>query len=105
MMKRRALLHGTLSAGIVGSSLAHSAPGRAQSAGTPAPAAPLVWPRVTKLAPGIRSFAGHTDTVLDVAGRIGLPPSLVIFTEGNHLMVLPAYVNNCWVGAQKISEP
>jgi len=31
---------------------------------------------------------GHADTVLDVVGRIGAPPSLVIFTEGNHLMVL-----------------
>jgi Bacterial extracellular solute-binding protein len=49
---------------------------------------PLVWPVVTKLQPGIRSFAGHTDTMLDVVGRIGAPPSLVIFSEGNHLMVL-----------------
>jgi hypothetical protein len=49
---------------------------------------PLVWPVVTKLQPGIRSFAGHTDTVPDIVGRIGTPPSLVIFTEGNHLMVL-----------------
>jgi hypothetical protein len=29
---------------------------------------------------GIRSFHGHTDTVLDVIGRIGTPASLVIFT-------------------------
>jgi hypothetical protein len=36
----------------------------------------------------IRAFDGHTDTVLDVIGRIGTPASLVIFTEGNHLMVL-----------------
>jgi hypothetical protein len=36
----------------------------------------------------MRSFAGHTDTVLDVVGRLGTPPSLVIFSEGNHLMVL-----------------
>jgi len=43
---------------------------------------------VTKLPPGIRSFAGHTDTVPDIVGRIGTAPSLVIFTEGNHLMVL-----------------
>ena len=49
---------------------------------------PIVWPIVTKLRPGIPSFAGHTDTVLDVIGQIGTPPSLVIFTEGNHLMVL-----------------
>jgi hypothetical protein len=43
---------------------------------------------VAKLQPGIRSFAGHTDTVPDIVGRIGTPASLVIFTEGNHLMVL-----------------
>jgi len=49
---------------------------------------PLVWPVVTKLPPDIRSFAGHTDTVPDIVGRIGTPPSLVIFTEGNHLMAL-----------------
>ncbi len=55
---------------------------------TQSPLEPLVWPVVMKLQPGIRSFAGHTDTVPDVVGRIGTPPSLVIFTEGNHLMVL-----------------
>jgi molybdate transport system substrate-binding protein len=49
---------------------------------------PLVWPMVTKPRRGIPSFAGHTNTVLDVVGRIGKPASLVIFTEGNHLMVL-----------------
>jgi len=31
---------------------------------------------------GVQSFVGHADTVLDVIGRIGTPPSLVIFTEG-----------------------
>jgi len=51
-------------------------------------AEPLVWPVVTKRPPGIRSFAGHTDTVPDIVGRIGTPPSLVIFSEGNHLMVV-----------------
>ena len=49
---------------------------------------PLVWPTAAKLQTEIRSFDGHTDTVLDVIGRIGTPASLVIFTEGNHLMVL-----------------
>jgi hypothetical protein len=49
---------------------------------------PLVWPIVTNLQAGLRSFVGHADTVLDVIGRIGAAPSLVIFTEGNHLMVL-----------------
>ena len=52
------------------------------------PPAPLVWPVLTKQQSGIRSFAGHTDTVPDIVGRIGTPPSLVIFTEGNHLMVV-----------------
>jgi hypothetical protein len=49
---------------------------------------PLVWPVVAKLPPAIRSFAGHTDTVPDIVGRFGTAPSLVIFTEGNHLMAL-----------------
>jgi hypothetical protein len=48
----------------------------------------FIWPIVTKLRPGIPSFAGHTDTVLDVIGQIGAPSSLVIFIEGNHLIVL-----------------
>jgi Bacterial extracellular solute-binding protein len=83
MMKRRTLLSGALTATGVGSFGALSATAQAVT-----PAEPLVWPVVTKLPPGIRSFAGHTDTVPDIVGRIGTPPSLVIFTEGNHLMVL-----------------
>jgi Bacterial extracellular solute-binding protein len=63
---------------------------------TQTPSEPLVWPGVTKLPPDIRSFAGHTDTVPDVVGRIGAPPSLAIFTEGNHLMVL---LSNDIIGA------
>jgi hypothetical protein len=49
---------------------------------------PLVWPLVGGEQPGIRTFAGHANTVLDIVGRIGTPPSLVIVTEGNHLMVV-----------------
>jgi hypothetical protein len=60
----------------------------AQSPINPVPSEPLVWPPLGKPPSGIRSFNGHTDTVLDVIGRIGAPPGLVIFTEGNHLMVL-----------------
>ena len=51
------------------------------------PSEPLVWPVATKRQPDIPSFAGHTDTVPDVVGLIGTPLSLVIFTEGNQLMV------------------
>ena len=65
-----------------------SAAALGQNAVIKTPPEPLVWPIVTKLQPGIRSFAGHADTVLDVIGRIGAPPSLMIFTEGNHLTVL-----------------
>jgi len=83
MMKRRTFLGGALTATGVGSSGAQSAAAQAVT-----PAEPLVWPVVTKLPPNIRSFAGHTDTVPDIVGRIGTPASLVIFTEGNHLMVL-----------------
>jgi Bacterial extracellular solute-binding protein len=85
MIKRRAFLGGTLTAMSAGTLRTPSA--TAQAA-IPAPAEPLVWPVVTKLPAGIRSFAGHTDTVPDVVGRIGTPAGLVIFSEGNHLMAL-----------------
>src|SRR5215467_9151571 len=88
MMKRRAFLGGTLSAVTLGICKAQSATAIAQHAVVQALPKPLVWPIVTKPRAGVRSFVGHADTVLDVIGRIGAPPSLVIFTEGNHLMVL-----------------
>src|SRR6516225_10801477 len=88
MMKRRAFLGGILSAVTLGTCKAQSATAVAQHAVVQALPKPLVWPIVTKPQAGVRSFVGHADTVLDVIGRIGAPPSLVIFTEGNHLMVL-----------------
>jgi hypothetical protein len=88
MMKRRAFLGGTLSAVAVTTGKAQSATAIAQNAVIQTTPGPLVWPVVTRLQPGIRSFAGHTDTVPDIVGRIGTPPSLAIFTEGNHLMAL-----------------
>jgi len=47
-----------------------------------------VWPVVTKVPPEVRTFAGHANTVPDIIGHFGTPASLVIFPEGNHLMVL-----------------
>jgi hypothetical protein len=88
MLDRRAFLGGTLSAATIASAKAQSATAIAQNAVVQAVSEPLVWPIVTKPQRGVRSFVGHADTVLDVIGRIGAPPSLVIFTEGNHLMVL-----------------
>jgi hypothetical protein len=88
MMKRRAFLGGTFSAATLGSYSAQSAAALAQNAAVQSPPEPLVWPVVSKPEPDIRSFVGHTNTVLDIVGRIGTPPSLVIFTEGNHLMAL-----------------
>jgi Bacterial extracellular solute-binding protein len=84
-MKRRAFLGSALSAAGCG---ALSTAAGAQNMASHTPLEPLVWPVVVKLQPGVRSFAGHTDTVPDIVGRIGIPPSLVIFSEGNHLMVL-----------------
>ena len=49
---------------------------------------PLIWPPFTGVQSDVPSFAGHTNTVPDIVGRIGRAPSLVIFTEGNHLAVL-----------------
>jgi hypothetical protein len=77
-----------LSATSIGICKAQSVASTTKNVVASATSEPLVWPIVTKLPSGIRSFVGHTDTVLDVTGRVGSPPSLVIFTEGNHLMVL-----------------
>jgi hypothetical protein len=88
MMKRRAFLGGTLSAVTLGTCKAQSPPAVAEGTAAPGRSEPLVWPVVTKPQPGIRTFDGHTDTVPDIVGRIGTPPTLAIFTEGNHLMVL-----------------
>jgi len=88
MLHRRALLGGTLGALTLATDEAQSETSMAQSPSSHAPPEPLVWPAITKGPSGIRSFNGHTDTVLDVVGRVGAPPSLVIFAEGNHLMVL-----------------
>ena len=88
MIKRRVFLGGALSAVAIGSQKAKAASAAEQNAAVQSQPRPLVWPVVTKLQPGIRSIAGHTDTVPDIVGRIGTPASLVIFTEGNHLMVL-----------------
>jgi hypothetical protein len=87
-MIRRTFLGGTFSAAAFGTCKAQSLAAIAQNAAVQTTPEPLVWPVVTKLQPGIRLFAGHTDTVPDIVGRIGTTPSLVIFTEGNHLMVL-----------------
>ena len=87
-MKRRMFVGGALTAVALGSHPARRGSAAEQKAVAQAPLEPLVWPVTTKPPPGIRSFAGHTNTVLDVVGRIGTPPSLVIFTEGNHSMVL-----------------
>src|SRR5262249_8971588 len=66
-MQRRALLRGTLGAVTVAVSSAESVtPATAQSPIDHAPPEPLVWPALAKLPSGIRSFNGHTDTVLDV---------------------------------------
>jgi hypothetical protein len=111
MMKRRAFLAGTLGAVTAGSCNAQTATTTTQIAAIRSPPEPLVWPVVTKLQPGIRSFDGHTDTVPDVVGRIGTPPSLVIFTEGNHLMALlsadivGAFPAWAWIGAMTAIGP
>lgn len=88
MIKRRAYLGGALSAVTAASCNAQSATAATQNTPRPIVSEPLVWPVVAKLQPGIRSFAGHTNTVPDIVGKFGTPPSLVIFTEGNHLMAL-----------------
>lgn len=85
MMNRRVFLGSVLSAVALSQTKAARAAEQKAIAQT---SEPLVWPVITRPQTALRSFAGHTNTVLDIAGRIGTPPSLVIFSEGNHLMVL-----------------
>lgn len=87
-MVRRAFLGCAL--GVAASAASGARPNIANAQKVVAHAAPqpLVWPLAIGLQPGLRSFIGHANTVLDVIGNIGRPPSLVIFSEGNHLMVL-----------------
>ena len=84
MMNRRVFLGSALTAVALSQTRVARAAEQKSAAQT---AEPLVWPVITRQA-GIRSFDGHTDTVLDIIGRIGIAPSLVIFSEGNHLMAL-----------------
>jgi phage tail protein X len=88
MVHRRVLLRGTLGALTLATGKTQSEPAMAQHPVDHAFPEPLVWPALANRQSAIRSFNGHTDTVLDVVGRVGAPSSLVIFTEGNHLMVL-----------------
>jgi len=85
MLKRRVFLGSALIAAALSQTQAGHAAGDKPAAQT---FEPLVWPLSAPPPPGVRAFAGHTDTVPDIVGRIGTPPSLVIFTEGNHLMAL-----------------
>jgi hypothetical protein len=87
-MKRRMFIGSALTAVALGSHPARRASAAEQKVVAQTSLEPLVWPVTTRPQPGIRSFTGHTNTVLDVVGRIGTPPSLVIFTEGNHSMAL-----------------
>jgi hypothetical protein len=85
LKKRRAFLGSALGA----LALSPIRAGRAAEPRAAAPRArPLVWPLAAQPQAAMRSFAGHANTVLDIVGRIGTPPNLAIFTEGNHLMAL-----------------
>src|SRR5262249_42161675 len=65
VMKRPTFLGGASSAVTSGTRKAQTSTTRNAVRALPEP---LVWPVVTKLQLGIRSFAGHTDTMLDVVG-------------------------------------
>src|SRR5262249_2530951 len=94
-MKRRTFLGSAVTAIALGNDQQQAASAAEPNVALQMPE-PLVWPIITERPPGIRAFAGHTDTVPDIVGRIGTPASLVIFSEGNHLMVL---LSNDIVGA------
>jgi hypothetical protein len=77
LKKRRAFLGSGLGALALAPVRAGQA---AEPRATPSRARPLVWPLAAVPRAGVRSFAGHANTVLDIVGRIGTPPNLAIFT-------------------------
>jgi len=85
-LPRRYFLH--FAAGTVSLPITSPASIAQPIAAAQVPLEPLVWPVVPKVPSDVHSFAGHTNTVPDIVGRFGAPASVVIFTEGNHLMVL-----------------
>lgn len=48
----------------------------------------LVWQPMVPASPDIPALNGHTDTMLDIVGRLGSKIDLAIFTEGNHFPAL-----------------
>jgi hypothetical protein len=48
----------------------------------------LVWQPMIAASPDIPALNGHTDTMLDIVGRLGSKIDLAIFTEGNHFPAL-----------------
>jgi hypothetical protein len=48
----------------------------------------VVWKPAVPAPMGIPALDGHTDTVPDIVGRLGVPIDLAIFTEGNHFPAL-----------------
>jgi hypothetical protein len=48
----------------------------------------VVWKPIVSAPADIPALDGHTDTVPDIVGRLGVPIDLAIFTEGNHFPAL-----------------
>ena len=57
------------------------------AAAAPAPTA-VPWKLAMPPPAGLPVLNGHTDTMLDIVGRLGAPIDLAIFTEGNHFPAL-----------------
>jgi hypothetical protein len=48
----------------------------------------VVWKPIDPAPADIPALDGHSDTVPDIVGRLGVPIGLAIFTEGNHFPAL-----------------
>jgi hypothetical protein len=94
-MKRRSFFGAAAGAAVA----AHTRAGAEPAAAPEIAARSVVWPRspaAAKQLGHVPAVNGYTDTVPDIIGRIGRPPSLAIFTEGNHL---PALLSDEILGA------
>jgi hypothetical protein len=84
-MRRRTVIGSTIAGPLLGARAAAlaDASGRDGSHGTA-----VVWKRLVPAPADAPALDGHTDTVSDIVGRLGVSIGLAIFTEGNHFPAL-----------------
>jgi Bacterial extracellular solute-binding protein len=79
-MQRRTLIMTGAAAPLIGASVGGGPAGGCGDT--------VVWKPLVPPPAGVPALDGHTDTIPDIVGRLGVPIDLAIFTEGNHFPAL-----------------